>query len=112
MKLNTDIHIFKDNKNKMTKIKQTQNKTYAQQTKEILFFYMNLPVEDLANLIINRYKLNELFEKSTITIRTSFIKEELIHLHKVYKALLTKLPDLKFSQLLLYLFEDYFKRHT
>lgn len=98
---NIDFKVFSSDKEKMKEIKNLQKKTYALQLQSILKYYSTIPVEELANIIINSYEFLHKEKKVTVTAKTVYFEGLEDHLRKVYNALLTKIPRLEYKEMIL-----------
>ncbi|MEB6550202.1 hypothetical protein MXL46_13990 [Heyndrickxia sporothermodurans] len=101
-----DISISKNSKAKMLKIKEKYNLSLTVQIKKILDYYNNLPIEKLANIVIDEIE-NYVQPKdtSTITINVESIKNEISHLRAFQTAINTKIMNLTFKNLLHFLID-------
>lgn len=97
--MNVDLRIFSDDKKTLKAVKEKQKTTYAMLIKSILTYYSSLPVEELAEIILEQHQKRAV-RKETVTIKESMINNESNHLRKVYNAILTKIPRLEFKEML------------
>jgi len=104
--MNVDLRIYSDDKKTLKGVKEKQKTTYATLIKSILTYYSSLPVEELAEIILDQQQ-ERTVRQETITIKESTISKESIHLRKVYNALLTKNPRLEFKEMLCIIFHHF-----
>lgn len=110
MKQNLDIPLQRTDKNKIMEIKKSSKRSYLEQLQEIFNYYEKISVELFADKVINNYdQLNDLKKDLvTITIKNElFTQEE--YFRKIHKAILTKLPQLEFKEMLIIMIAQFMK---
>ncbi|MBL5867976.1 hypothetical protein HV458_18370 [Bacillus sporothermodurans] len=69
-----------------------------------------MQLEELIIIISNEFKsFDQETNFSTLTIAEKFIKEELFYFKSIYPAINSKIPKLKYKQMILLLFNDFHK---
>ena len=107
---NIDLNLFKKTKVILNKNKNNNKITYLDQIKEIFSYYQNIPVEEVANIIIANYqKEYNISDIKRITLQQEKIQVELDYLRKIHNAIITKIPNIEFKEMLLLLLDHYTK---
>lgn len=105
-----DLIISFETKQILKSTKELEKITYINQIETSLNHIINLPVEEIANIIFDQYKnIKKLKQKKEkITLNEEQIKGQLDFLRKVHLAISTKLSNLEFREMILLLLHHYF----